>query len=50
VLCIFMYMWIAHAAGYSAHAGRAYGGGGMLVVINPNTIAENVTTQRHSQR
>ena len=30
VLCIFMYMWIAHAAlaGYSAHAGRARGGGG----------------------
>ena len=26
------------------------GGGGILVEIKPNTIAENFTTQRHSQR
>jgi hypothetical protein len=41
VLCIFV--WIAA----SEHACR---GGGILVEIKPNTIAEKCTTQRHSQR
>ena len=45
VLCI-LYICGLQPVNNAMHTG----GGGMLVEIKPNTIAENVTTQRHTQR
>ena len=44
--CVFVCIW--HCGLQLMHM-HADGGGSILVVIKPNTIAEKVTTQRHSQ-
>ena len=43
VMCI-VYTYVG-----CSHCTCRQGGGSILVVIKPNTIAENFTTQRHSQ-